>query len=73
MILSIINIRKVPRKELKISLPSVVNTPQDHANVNEREIMFDPSIELRSKIKTLLTYFFTSAMILDIVAFGSSY
>ena len=44
MILSFINIRKVPGAS-----PSVFqHFPQDLANVNEWKIMFDPSIMLHS-------------------------
>ena len=47
MILSFINIRKVPREMLKNSgfALSFQHLPRDHANVNEWKIMFDPYIE----------------------------
>ena len=43
MILSFINIRKVPREMLKTS--GFQHLPGDLANVNEWKIMFDPYIE----------------------------
>ena len=44
MILSIINIRKVPREMLKTSgfALGFQHLPQDLANVNEWKIIFDP-------------------------------
>ena len=44
MILSIINIRKVPWQMLTTSgfALSFQHLPRDHANVNEWKIMFDP-------------------------------
>ena len=44
MILSFINIRKVPREMLKTSgfALGFQNLPRDLANVNEWKIMFDP-------------------------------
>ena len=46
MILSFINIRKVPRESLKTSgfTLGFQLLPRDLANVNEWKIMFDPSI-----------------------------
>ena len=46
MILSFINIRKVPREVLKTSgfALGFQHFPRDLANVNEWKIMFDPSI-----------------------------
>ena len=46
MILSLINIRKVPREVLKTSgfALGFQHLPRDLANVNERKIMFDPCI-----------------------------
>ena len=48
MILSFINIRKVPREVLNTSgfALGFQHFPQDIANVNEWIIMFDPSINL---------------------------
>ena len=45
MILSFINIRKVPREMLKTSgfALSFQHLPRDLANVNESKIMFDPN------------------------------
>ena len=47
MILSFINIRKVPREMLKTSdfALGFQHLPRDFANVNEWKIMFDPYIE----------------------------
>ena len=47
MILSFINIRKVPREMLKTSgfALGFQHLPRDLANVNEWKIMFDPYIE----------------------------
>ena len=47
MILSFINIRKVPREVLKTSgfALGFQHFPRDPANVNEWKIMFDTSIE----------------------------
>ena len=44
MILSFINIRKIPREMLKTSgfALSFQHLPRDLANVNEWKIMFDP-------------------------------
>ena len=44
MILSFINIRKVPREMLKTSgfALGFQHLPRDRANVNEWKIMFDP-------------------------------
>ena len=46
MILSFINIRKVPREALKISgfALGFQRLPRDLANVNEWKIVFDPYI-----------------------------
>ena len=47
MILSFINIRKVPREVLKTEgeARGFQHFPRDLANVNEWKIMFDPSTE----------------------------
>ena len=47
MILSFINIRKVPREMLKTSgfFLGFQRLPRDLANVNEWKIMFDPYID----------------------------
>ena len=47
MILSFINIRKVPREVLKTEgeARGFQHFPRDLANVNEWKIMFDPSID----------------------------
>ena len=52
MILSFINIRKVPQEGLKTSDMSdfalgFQHFPQDLVNVNESKIMFDPSIVIQ--------------------------
>ena len=51
MILSFINIRKVPREMLKTSgfALGFQHLPQDLANVNEWKIMFDPYYCINSK------------------------
>ena len=59
MILSFINIRKVPREMLKTSgfALGLQHLPRDLANVNEWKIMFDPYIQLSTdvmRIKILL-------------------
>ena len=48
MILSFINIRKVPREMLKTSgfALGFQHLPRDLANVNEWKIMFDPYIQI---------------------------
>ena len=52
MILSFINIRKVPREALRLKTSGFAlgfqHFPRDLANVNEWKIMFDPSIIERS-------------------------
>ena len=55
MILSFIDIRKVPREMLKTSgfALSFQHLPRDLANVNEWKIMFDPYIE-KEKVKPVL-------------------
>ena len=63
MILSFINIRKVPLEMLKTSgfALGFQHLPQDLANVNEWKIMFDPYIEKHSLISNcsgLLVPFF---------------
>ena len=45
MILSFINISKVPREVLKIEGKGFQHLPRDLANVNEWKIMFDPYIK----------------------------
>ena len=52
MILSFINIRKVPREVLKTSgfVLGFQQLPPDLANVNKWKIMFDPYIEIRSMV-----------------------
>ena len=55
MILSFINIRKVPREVLKTEgfALGFQHFPWDLADVNEWKIMFDPSILAKSKILSL--------------------
>ena len=50
MILSFINIRKVPREMLKTSgfVLGFQHLPRDLANVNEWKIMFDPYIIVKT-------------------------
>ena len=57
MILSFINIRKVPREMLKISgfALGFQHLPRDPANVNEWKIMFDPYIILNCKFFSVQT------------------
>ena len=52
MILSYINIRKIPREVLKILVFSLSfqHLPRDLANVNEWKIIFDPYIEIYPKL-----------------------
>ena len=56
MILSFINIRKVPREMLKTSgfALGFQHLPRDLANVNEWKIMFDPYIEMTHFSKQVL-------------------
>ena len=73
MILSFINIRKVPREMLKTSgfALGFQHLPQDLANVNEWKIMFDPYI-IYHNTQTCANYKECMQIIKNVKEFGDN-